>query len=101
MGRYQYSTWAGWCVSTKTQESSRTQKPLHPSINYDFTPFHEPKNRRPNISLTKIIVNQQKVGQKAGDERRCRWPAPAPAPAPIGTTYIYLGTQGLRILAVI
>lgn len=38
----------------QTQENDRTQKPLHPSINSDFTPFHEPKNQRPNISLEKL-----------------------------------------------
>lgn len=49
------------------KESDRTQKPLHPSINFDFTPFHEPINRSPNISLTEIIENQQKVRQKRAD----------------------------------
>lgn len=58
-------------MTTRTEEIDRTQKPLHPSINSDFTPFHEPKNRSPNISLIEIIENQQKVRQKliVDDER--------------------------------
>lgn len=51
-------------ITEKAEESDRTQKPLNPSINSDFTPFHEPKNRSPNISLTEIIENQQKRAQK-------------------------------------
>lgn len=49
----------------KEEESDRTQKPLNPSINSDFTPFHEPKHRSPNISLTKIKENQQKPAAKS------------------------------------
>lgn len=52
-------------LSAKGQKKVTAQKPLHPLIISDFTPFHEPKNRRPNISLTKITENPQKVGQKA------------------------------------
>lgn len=49
---------------TKTMESAPSTKGLCHSINSDFTPFHEPKNRSPNISLAEIIENQQKAGQK-------------------------------------
>jgi hypothetical protein len=46
------------------QKRVTAQKPLHPLIISNFTLFHEPKNRRPNISLTEIMENQQKVRQK-------------------------------------
>lgn len=44
----------------KIKESERSQKLLNPSINSNFTPFHEPKNRSPNIGFTEIIENRQK-----------------------------------------
>lgn len=45
-------------LSAQEQRKVTAQKPLHPLIISDFTPFHEPKNRRPNISLTEIMENQ-------------------------------------------
>lgn len=51
----------------KIKVSDRTQKPFHPSINSDFTPFHEPKNRSPNISLLKLKKTNKKYLRNFGD----------------------------------
>lgn len=55
-------------ASEQEQRKVTAQKPLHPLIISNFTPFHEPKNRRPNISLTEIMENQQKLGTKSGSD---------------------------------